>query len=95
MFNKCEYSVQVVDNYRNLDNLTELMSDYYKVDASKRKINGTKWYHIVPDKKGTKEFFLTKKGKYIYIYKAEIGMDADFKLCQDYGEEIVSSLRFK
>lgn len=95
VFNKCEFSVQVVDNYKNLDNLSELMSDYYDTEYSKRTINGTKWNHIEKDNRGSEDFFITKKGGNIYVYHFRIGMDADYELCKKYNEKLVSSLRFK
>ncbi len=99
VFNKCEFSLNAVQNFSSPDSLIESMAEYNEASdtISSNVINNINWTSfVVNDGFGTTTYYrATEKDGGIFLLEYEIEQEADQTVCEQYYNSIISSISYK
>lgn len=97
VFGDCSFSLSIVSNYTNAENLATGMAEYYNNNTNiiNTNVNGINWYGLNYSSVYNTTAYLMELDNKVYLYKFEIGDDSDQAACNTYNEQIFNSISLK
>ncbi len=97
VFGDCSFSLNVVSNYTDAENLATGMAEYYNGNTNiiNTNVNGINWYGLNYSSVYNTTAYLMELDNQVYLYEFKIGDDSDQAACNTYNEQIFNSISLK
>lgn len=96
IFNSCEFSFSAIDDYTSLDKFNTDFKEGYMLDESTKKtINNLDWIIYTEENFDKTYYAITEKDEKVYLFEYSIEEDANKETCENYYNQILSSIKSK